>query len=165
MVFICLKIFAARILDVSISTFRTMIMIRGKKILSVCLAFVEVFIWFYAARTALTTEVTSIFIPVSYALGYASGSFIGLTLSEKFIRGKMGVQVITKKDVKKLVDLIKQDDFGVSEIKLTGHNKAMLYIQINSARLDELKKIIIDYDNKAFIIVNETKFVSNGWIK
>lgn len=165
MVFLCLKIFCARILDVSISTFRTMIMIRGKKLLSVCLAFVEVFIWFYAARTALTTKVSGIYIPISYALGYATGSFIGLSLSDRFIKGKMGVQIITQKNGKKLMNLIKKNNFGVSEIKLTDDNKTMLYIQLNSERLNELKDIIVNYDEKAFITVSETKYVSNGWIK
>lgn len=165
MVFLCLKIFCARILDVSISTFRTMIMIRGKKLLSVCLAFVEVFIWFYAARTALTTKVSGIYIPISYALGYATGSFIGLSLSDRFIKGKMGVQIITQKNGKKLMNLIKKNNFGVSEIKLTDDNKTMLYIQLNSERLNELNDIIVNYDEKAFITVSETKYVSNGWIK
>lgn len=165
MFFLCFKIFSARILDVSISTFRTMIMIKGKKILAAFLAFLEVFIWFYAARTALTTRVVGIYIPMSYALGYATGSFVGLILSEKFISGKLSVQVITCKNGKKLIKKIKKNNFGVSEIKLIEHNKTMLYIQINSNRLHELKNIILSYDKEAFIIVNESKYVSNGWFK
>ena len=68
MALLCLKIFSARILDVSISTFRTMIMVRGEKIINAILAFIEVFIWFFAARSALTTNVNTILIPISYSL-------------------------------------------------------------------------------------------------
>lgn len=165
MVLLCLKIFCARLLDVSISTFRTMIMVRGEKLVSALLAFLEVFVWFYAARTALTTEVTGLYIPISYSLGYATGSYIGMLLSEKFIKGILGVQIITCKNPNNLIKAIKRKNIGVSEIKLTGDDKSMLYIQIKSDKLEMLKKIIMKYDERAFITVNDTKYVTNGWVK
>ena len=55
MLFVCLEIFLARIIDVSISTFRMMVMVRKKSILTPILAFCEVFVWFIAARKALNT--------------------------------------------------------------------------------------------------------------
>lgn len=165
MVFLCFKIFCARLLDVSISTFRTMIMVRGEKLISAFLAFLEVFIWFYAARTALTTEVIGLYIPISYSLGYATGSFIGMLLSEKFIKGILGVQIITRKNPANLIKAIKKHNIGVSEIKLSGEKKSMLYIQIKSDKLENLKEIIMKYDENAFINVNDTKYVTNGWVK
>ena len=165
MALLCLKIFSARILDVSISTFRTMIMVRGEKIINAILAFIEVFIWFFAARSALTTNVNTILIPISYSLGYATGSYIGMILSDYFIKGIVGIEIITTKDTKELIKNIKKHNFGVSEIKLTGDDKKMLYIQTKSDYLEKLKNIIIKYDKNAFIIVNDTKYVSNGWIK
>ena len=165
MVLLCLKIFCARLLDVSISTFRTMIMVRGEKLVSALLAFLEVFVWFYAARTALTTEVTGLYIPISYSLGYETGSYIGMLLSEKFIKGILGIQVITQKNPNNLIKAIKRKNIGVSEIKLTGDDKSMLYIQIKSDKLEMLKKIIMKYDERAFITVNDTKYVTNGWVK
>lgn len=165
MVFLCFKIFCARLLDVSISTFRTMIMVRGEKLISAFLAFLEVFVWFYAARTALTTEVIGLYIPISYSLGYATGSFIGMLLSEKFIKGILGVQIITRKNPANLIKAIKKHNIGVSEIKLSGEKKSMLYIQIKSDKLENLKEIIMKYDENAFITVNDTKYVTNGWVK
>ena len=165
MVFICIKIFFARLLDVSINTFRTMIMMRGKKLISSLLAFLEVFVWFYAARTALTTEVHGLYLPISYSLGYATGSFIGMFLSEKFIKGVLGVQIITKKNTNSLIKAIKNKNIGVSEIKLSSKNKTMLYIQIKSNKLEILKEIVSKYDKEAFITITETKYVTNGWVK
>lgn len=165
MVFLCIKIFFARLLDVSISTFRTMIMMRGKKLISAFLAFLEVFVWFYAARTALTTEIHGLYLPISYSLGYATGSFIGMFLSEKFIKGVLGVQIITKKNTNSLIKAIKNKNIGVSEIKLSSKNKTMLYIQIKSNKLEILKEIVSKYDKEAFITITETKYVTNGWVK
>jgi uncharacterized membrane-anchored protein YitT (DUF2179 family) len=39
----------------------------------------------------------------------------------------------------------------------------MLYIQIRDQSLEHLKDIIRKLDKKAFIVVNETKYVENGY--
>ena len=41
----------------------------------------------------------------------------------------------------------------------------MLYIQIRDQSLEKLKKLIRKYDDRAFIVVNETKYVENGYVK
>ena len=70
MLFTCLTIFLARIVDVSISTFRTLLMVRKKSFVIPILAFFEVFVWFIAARKALNTKIDSLLIPIFYSLGY-----------------------------------------------------------------------------------------------
>ena len=41
----------------------------------------------------------------------------------------------------------------------------MLFVEINNKRFNHIKKIVKEYDPKAFIVVNETKYVQNGYIK
>lgn len=41
----------------------------------------------------------------------------------------------------------------------------MLYFQINNKNLKKLISLIKKYDDMAFIIVNDTKAVQNGFIK
>ena len=86
LLFLCIKIFFARICDVSLGTVRMVVTVKGKSVLAAVLAFLEVFIWFMIAREALNTEITSLWIPLSYAGGFASGTLIGSTLSKKFIK-------------------------------------------------------------------------------
>ena len=76
MFLICLKIFAARIVDVTLGTIRTITLVQGKTLKATFLAFFEVFIWFVIAREALNIELDSIVIPISYASGYALGTYI-----------------------------------------------------------------------------------------
>ena len=87
MILLCLKIFLARIIDVSLGTVRTYFIVKGKRTIAAIIAFVEIFIWFYAAREALNTEITSIFIVISYAAGYATGTYLGTIINEMFISG------------------------------------------------------------------------------
>ncbi len=167
--FLCIKIFFARILDVSIGTVRTMLMVKGRTVIMVVLAFLEVFIWFLVAREALITDVKSILIPIAYSLGYATGTFIGAYLSNTFIKGIVGVQVVIEKGNKALLGAIRKHGYAVSVIDLKddfqGNKRDMLFFQINNRNLKGLIHLIKKYDERAFIVVNDTKAVQNGFIK
>ncbi len=167
--FLCIKIFFARILDVSIGTVRTMLMVKGKTLVMSILAFIEVFIWFLVAREALITEVESIFIPISYSLGYATGTFIGSWISNHFIKGIVGVQVVIEKKNERLLKALYKHNYAVSVIDLKddfdGNKRDMLYLQINHKNLKNLIALIKKYDRNAFIVVNDTKAVQNGFLK
>lgn len=164
---LCIKIFCVRIMDVSLGTMRTIVTVKGKKHIASLIGFVEVFIWFVIVKEALNVESTSLWIAFSYAGGYASGTFIGGFLSERIIKGNFGVQVITSKKDDELVAFLKKSGFGVSVIDVKSENehseKYMLFIEIDKTRFAELKKLIKKYDEKAFIVVNETKAVYNGY--
>ena len=96
MILTCLEIFCARIIDVSLGTLRTVFFVRGKTIQPFLIAFFEVLIWYAVARQALNATGNQILIAVSYAGGYATGTFIGSKLSQKLIKGILGVQIIVK---------------------------------------------------------------------
>ncbi len=166
---LCLKIFLARICDVSIGTFRTVLIVKSKNLAATIAAFLEVLIWFLIAREALNTEITSIFIPLSYAGGYAAGTYIGLLLSKQLIDGLVGVQVVINKCDDTIIKEIRKHGYAVSVIPLQYQKdkdkKAMLYMQINKKKLDDLTDLIKKLDNDAFITVNETKYVYNGFMK
>lgn len=165
LVFLCIKIFFARIVDVSIGTVRTVIMVRGKILLAASLAFIEVMIWFMVAREALMTDINSIFIPVSYALGYATGTSIGTYISKNFIKCIRGVEIITKNNQLELIKAIKANGYAVSVMDLKGNKNGFLLCEVSNKKEKKLINLVKKYDPNAFIIVNETKYVQNGFIK
>ena len=169
MVLTCLKIFLARIVDVSLGTIRTVLVVKGKNITPAIVAFFEVLIWFIVAREALNTDLNSILIPVFYALGYATGTYIGMLVTNKLVDGLIGVHVITNKNNDKMLKEIRNKGFGVSVINLKKTNdnikKDMLIIELNKKKLKDLTHIIRTNDPNAFVIINETKYVQNGLIR
>lgn len=168
-VFLCVKIFIARILDVSFGTIRTVLTIKEKKLAAAFIGFCEVLIWFVIVKEALNTDMDSVFIPISYALGYACGTYIGSALSEKLIKGNLGVQIITSHRDNHLIQEIRNHGFGVSVIDVNTHqkdtSKYMLFIEIDKKRLPKLKKLVKVLDPDSFIVVNETKYVQNGYFR
>ena len=168
-IYVCLKIFFARIVDVSLGSIRTVLMVKGRSKFAAIIAFIEVFIWFIVAKEALSQEFDSLLIPIFYSAGYATGTLLGTYISNNFLDGIMGVQVITTKNNKKLLKEIRNSGFGVSVVDLKDDyenlGKDMLIIQLNKKRLKALTQIIKRIDKQAFIIINETKYVQNGFIK
>ena len=41
----------------------------------------------------------------------------------------------------------------------------MLFIEVNNSSVKSLKQLINKHDKKAFIVVSDSKFVTNGYIK
>lgn len=165
LLFLCLKIFFVRIIDVSLGTICTILTVRNKKFLASFLGFIEIFIWFVIVKEALNTDSTSIFIAISYALGFATGTYIGSFLSEKYIKGDITVQVITKRE-NSMVDELRKIGYAVSVIDIKGQDleneKYMLFLELDKNHFNKVRAIIKKNDPNAFVVVNETKAVFNG---
>lgn len=164
MFFLCLKIFLARIIDVSLGTVRTIFVVKNEKALATIFAFAEVMVWFFAAREALNTDGPIWLIALSYSLGYASGTYIGTLIDDLFIKGVVNIEVISNNITNKEIGKIKDKDFGVTVLKSVD-NKKFLFIIVDKKRMHECLKMLKMLDNEAFIIVNNSHSTYNGYIK
>lgn len=163
--FMCIKIFIARLIDVSLGTFRTINTVKGKNLIASLIGLIEISVWFLVVKEALNTDNNSYFIVLSYALGFSVGTYIGGKISSMFIKSNLEVQVILTSKNDKIIDLLRNNGYGLTIIDAKGNNntKYMLYIQIKNKSLNRLKNIIRNEDPKALIAVNETKYIENGY--
>lgn len=167
MALLCIKIFFARILDVTLGTVRTVQAVKGRTLVAGLIAFFEVVIWFLIVREALQSE-ASIWVVIAYSGGYATGTMLGTLISQKCINSIISVEVITSKATPESIDLIRRRGYGISVFETVNNlsePKHMLLITLNSKNLKDLKKILYDIDPKAFVVVDELKVVHNGYIK
>ena len=158
MLILCFKnIFYQEFLDVSLSSVRTMFVVKCNKIMASLIAFVEIFIWFYAAKEALVSNSTSLCIIVSYALGYATGTFIGTLINEKFISGiyslKVSLKGVNEKMLKKL------NSICLDVVSLKGEGKNILFLEVDKKNYKELVNNIYIIDKSASIVINDAKFI------
>ena len=128
------------------------------------ISFIETLIWFIIVKEALNYDNNSILIPISYALGFAVGTYIGMFISNKIINGNLTVNVISNIINNSDIELLKNNGFGVTIITLN-RKKAHILIEIDKKREDKLKQLIYKIDKNAFIIINESKLVHNGYFK
>lgn len=165
---LCIKIFFVRVLDVALGTIRTVMTVKGKNLLATIIGFIEVTIWFLVVKDALNSDSNSMWIVFSYAGGFAIGTYLGGILSKRFIRGKLNVQIIVNKDNNDLIGVLRENGYAISVMKAKGYkdsNKLLLFMEIDSYHLQELDEMVKSHDEKAFMVVNETKYVQNGYFR
>lgn len=165
---LCIKIFFVRIFDVSLGTVRMLFTVKGRRFIASTIGFIEMLIWFLIVKEALNTDVTSLWVAISYAGGYALGTLLGSFLSEKLISGMVTVQAILSSANDEVVTMIRKAGYAVSVLDVKGQDdkpKYLLLIEVNKKRQNAVRKLIKDLDEKAFVIINDTKSVYNGYFQ
>lgn len=160
-----LFIFFARVVDVTMATVRTLMVMQSRKLQAAIIGFFEVIIYI----TALGKVVDSLDNPISllaYGLGFACGTYVGIIVENKIALGNLAAQIILKTaDNKELIDVLREKKFGVTIIE--GHGiqgpREILNIALNRKDLEKLKELVYKFDDKAFITVNSINPISGGF--
>ena len=147
---ILLRIFLARIIDVSLGTFRTILTVKEKIYIPSLIAFFEVIIWFYVAREALVVNDNSILVPVAYSLGYAAGTLIGSCISKHLISGYYEVKIFNHN--KKVISYLKKIN---SRYFIIGNKLVITYL--NKKEILSHINAIHNLSKKSIIYTGETK--------
>lgn len=168
LLYLCIKIFLGRLIDVTLSTMQTMYLVKGRRKIATILGFIDVLIWFIVVKEALNTDIQSLWIAIAYAGGYAAGTFTGSGITKKIMRGTVSVQVITKDIKNKVTSAIKENGYSASIIEskgiYNGESNYMIYAQVDNRKLNEFKQLITKTDPNAFITVTESKEILNGYM-
>lgn len=161
-IIIAILVCLARMIDVTMGTLKLKAIMRGSKLIAFCIAFFEVIIYTLAASQAFK-YVDKLPILVMFALGYASGNFIGITIDEKLSKYNVMAIIITKHDEWKLADILREIGYAVTTNRgygLNGSEKAELKVIVQKNKLKELKEDINKYDSDAYMVVLDVKDVN-----
>lgn len=163
---IYLKVFLGKMIDVTLSTLSTMNIIKNKRLTASIIGSIDVLVWFIVVKEAITTTNNSVFIPLFYALGYGFGTMFGLLISNLAIKSVSTALIITNN--KKVSNIVSSNNYGGTIINTKGlkDNKKnyMIISQINSKKIKCFKKLINKYDNKAIVIIIDSKNVLNAYL-
>ena len=156
-------IFCARIIDVTIGTFRIVMVSKGKKFVAPFLGFFEVLIWIIAIGKIMQNLDNWINI-VAYAAGFATGNYIGLIIEEKVAMGVVKIQIITAKAATDLIAKLKSAGYGITHHEAIGANGkvSILYSIVNRADVAKVIEMIRTYNPNAFYSIEDVRFVNRG---
>jgi uncharacterized protein YebE (UPF0316 family) len=156
-----LLIFMARVTDVSINTLRFMFMMNGKKNIVPILGFFEALIWLLAIGQ-IFQNVDNPLSYLAYAGGFATGTYVGMTLDEKLALGRVLVRVITPKPMPTLLEFMKEKNYRFTNVGGEGrYGKVnLLFTVMKRDQLQEFIAMVKATDEKAFYTIESVKRVS-----
>lgn len=163
-----LLVFGLRITDVSIGTVRVILMVRGQRLPSVLLGFLESCIFIFAISRVFKdiNEPGNWPKMVAYAAGFATGTFVGMTLERFVASGWILARVVAKETWAALADALRQASFGVTVMH--GHGRegetAILFIVAPRRRGSELLRIVRTADPQAFITIDNVQKAIGGYV-
>ena len=165
----CLKVFFCRIMDVTLGSMRTVLVVREKTKLAALIGFFEVLIWYIVVRDAINSDGPVLAIAVAYAAGYACGTFIGGTLAKRLLGGHVTVHVVTTGRDPAFAEYLQNAGYGVTVLDVNesryGGEKNLILADFDKKLLPNFETLIRKLDPDAFIIVQETKSHLGGRYK
>lgn len=93
---VCLIVCFAKIIEISVQSLKTVLMVKGQRVYASLLGFLEVMIWGLVISAVITTLGNDIWLLLFYCVGYASGLYLGSLLEEKLALGTVSLQIIAK---------------------------------------------------------------------
>lgn len=160
-----LAIFALRIVDVSLATTRTLLSIRGARMVVPVLGFFESLIWVLAVGTAIR-HLNSPLHVLGYAGGFAAGTAIGLWLEEKLALGLATFNIISRQGGVEIAQGLRDRGFGVTEFLGQGREGSveMVNTVVRRRQVRDVLAEVDRWDPDAFVSVEEPRTVRRGWM-
>ena len=162
-----LFIFFARVIDVSMFTVRTLLLVRGKKYIAAILGFFEVTIYIVALGRVMSTLDNWVNI-LAYSLGFAVGNVMGSIIESKMAIGTITVRIVPKKTCdEELAEKLRGMGFGVTMIEGIGKNGpvCMLDTTLHRKELHVLMDYIKKTDAEAFVTVSDARETRGGYMR
>ncbi|MDP3149191.1 MAG: DUF5698 domain-containing protein [Ignavibacteria bacterium] len=150
-------IMSLRICDVTIGTFRTILVVQGRRYLAGFAGFFEVLIWVFAIRIVFQ-HLDNIGNMFGYAVGFSLGNILGISLEQKIGLGYLQVTIISKFLTDKIVYALRRSKIGATIIPGEGGTGGVAIIICVVARKmrKETIAIVESIDKDAFITVQSS---------
>jgi uncharacterized protein YebE (UPF0316 family) len=151
-------IFFARIADVTLGTLRTILVVRGKVLLSSILGFVEVAIWIVVIGRVVQ-NLDNPWNMLGWAAGFAAGNAVGILVEQRLAMGKMVLRIITRRQGETVAAAIRGLGFGVTSFEGRGLEGPvrLLYVVLDRAKMKGVKEIVSETDPDAVLITEDVR--------
>ncbi|MEZ4417612.1 MAG: DUF5698 domain-containing protein [Gemmatimonadota bacterium] len=160
-----LLIFGLRVVDVSMATMRTLLIVRGARRIVPVIGFFEALIWVLAVGSAIR-HLDSVWHILGYGAGFATGNLVGLLIEDRIALGVSAIQAISPTHGGAIADALRAEGLGATQIGGYGLHGPVGVVQTVVQRrqvrhvLDVLRRI----DPEAFVTVEEPRSIQRGWM-
>jgi uncharacterized protein YebE (UPF0316 family) len=166
MVLNVLFIFVLRVLGVSLSTVRVLLMTRGMKLISAVFGFFEVLVYAIAIGKVVQ-DLNNIPNLISYCLGFSVGTLLGMLLEERIAIGFATIRVVYPGQSHQIAEAIRHAGYGATEGIAHGKEGIVGTIKtiVRRREVEAVCGIIYQCAPDAFITIEDTRKVTHGYLR
>lgn len=163
-------IFCGKVLEVTVSTLRIVLINRGIRLVGSLIAIIEVTLWVLIVSTVLASVQSDPLKIVVYAVAFGLGNFLGSLLDEALAFGLASIQVVVPDAAiaHELAAILRKKGFGITVMGAQGiddQNRYMLLLMIRRKSLKEALQTITGACNNAVITVTDVKAQKGGYLR
>ena len=166
-VVVCFIVCFAKIIEITIQSLKTCMMVKGQRLKAAGLGFLECTIWGLVISTIIGTLGDNLFLLAFYCVGYATGLFLGSTLESKIALGTSSLQLIANdENTEKIIEFLKERSRGYTVFGGQGSTDKMNMILIVLPRreaMPTLKAIRKMCHNNVFVVASEVSKYAGGY--
>ena len=164
---VCLIVCAAKIVEISIQSLKTCMMVKGQRLKAAGLGFLECTIWGLVISTIIGTLGDNLFLLLFYCVGYAAGLFIGSTIEGKIALGTSNLHLVANDENTAIItEYLKANKKGYTVFE--GHGSTdkmnMIFIVLPRKEAPKLLKTLRGMcNNKVFVVASEVSKYAGGY--
>ena len=164
---VCFIVCFAKIIEITIQSLKTCMMVKGQRLKAAGLGFIECTRWGLVVSTIIGTLGDDLFLLAFYCIGYATGLFLGSTLESKIALGTSSIELIANdENTEKIREYLRGSSRGYTVFGGYGSKDKMNMILIVLPRRDTsvvLKQIRKLCGNNVFVVVDEVSKYAGGY--
>lgn len=168
-IWVYLFIFFGKILEVSFSTLRIVLINRGERTVGALIAIVEITLWLILASSVLAGFQTDFLKGIVYAIAFACGNYIGSWLDELLAFGLSSMQVVLPdmESAKEAEMCLRSKGFGITSLDVHGRDddRSMLIMTMQRKRLPEAISTLEEHCNGAVVTISDIKIQRGGYLE
>ena len=158
-------IFFARIVDVGLGTMRVHFIVRRKKFLAAMTGFVKVLI-FVLIVSRVIRDIHHWPYVLAYAAGFATGTLLGMVLTEKLSQQMVQASVISNGSREKMEAAVREAGLALTRYEGIGRDGPVdvLDVACTTRGLARLMEVVTSVDPKAFLHAQELAALRGGYV-
>lgn len=158
----CLLIVVARMADVSLGTIRTIMTIQGRRAVALSISVVELLIWVFVVSRVIRDIADQPAYGFAYAIGFALGTYIGMTIEARLALGRQVVRIFTRQGGEMAQAL---RDAGLRVTQFDGHGRdgpvQELFIELERRHARSVIAQARELDPHCYYMVDDIRFASS----
>jgi len=160
-----IAIFLARIADVSLGTFRTISIVKGRMWVAFWIGIIEMSIWLVVMSTVILKIKEAPVLGIFYVFGFAFGNVVGIMIERWLAIGDIALRIISRKQPLLMTQALRQAGFRVTTFQGEGMSGPVveLYMICRRRERNTIISLVHKIEADAFYIIEQAGQASKSY--